>query len=106
MREHPLLTWITDSSGITSVHRNSHNLSFNKSYLGHLIYKNGCPGYFVKGDETLHLSQDYARAIEGLTKAAMLLLTDDETTECHICPHPKHEGVCAWGMGCGCKGNL
>jgi hypothetical protein len=44
-------TWVTDSFGVLSLHKNDANLNFKESYVGELENKDGIWGYRLKDKE-------------------------------------------------------
>ena len=68
--ETALLTWMDDSSGLRSVHRNGKGLNAADSYLGRLVEKDGAWGYELKGGEYVKVGS-YANAHKALEVAAI-----------------------------------
>ena len=100
---HPLLTWMTDSANVTSVHRNYPGLTFKESYIGHLVRKDGVWGFAVGAGEPMFF-RDYPAAYRALEELACNSLPEHAKVVCRTCPHLRHEGLCKTGMGCFCKG--
>ena len=76
--EQVLVTWMTDSSNVESIHRNAPNLSAVDSYLGTVEARDGTWGYFLKGEEFVPCI-NYATARKGLELAAIAILPPEDS---------------------------
>ena len=107
MTQTPLVTWITDSNQKESVHRNKSGLTYEQSYIGHLVRKvdqdgDLCWGYEVNGYYTF--AKNYAKARAELEQKAVDFASS-VYEGCNKCSHETHGTSCQWGMGCLCKGS-
>lgn len=61
-------TWVTDSNGELSLHKNEPNLNFKDSYLGHIVLKGTTWGYVLK-DKEFVACVSYADALNKIKRA-------------------------------------